>query len=80
MLSAFFSTLKKTSFETCCNGGDDKEPFFVSLDKDDKQYCQMKRKKNKGFLMVEKIFKKKKKGSYVFINPGNLCVFMCKCQ
>lgn len=79
MLSVFFSTLKKTSFETCCHGGDDKEPFFVSLDKDDKQYCQMKRKKKKGFPMVEKI-KKKKKGSYVFINPGNLCVFMCKCQ
>ena len=44
MLSAFFSTLKKTSFETCCNGGDDKEPFFVSLDKDDKQYCQSEKK------------------------------------
>lgn len=51
-----FHTLKKTAFEICCNGGDDKEAFFVSLDKDDKQLWEGEKKN--GFLMVEKNFKK----------------------
>lgn len=40
-----FHTLKKTAFEICCNGGDDKEAFFVSLDKDDKQLWEGEKKK-----------------------------------
>lgn len=40
-----FHTLKKTAFEICCNGGDDKEAFFVSLDKDDKQLWEGEKRK-----------------------------------